>query len=117
VFALRDTFVIVSVLILAALLLSIWGLAEERKQKFDAVGCLNKPVCQGNVHIVIFGSGPPDSCQVSQHGWVGGACRGKYHAGQGGDQRQGDDDGDKCLFHLFLFSLKFLFRRSTMRPA
>jgi MFS family permease len=33
VFALRDTFVIVSVLILAALLLSIWGLAEERKQK------------------------------------------------------------------------------------
>jgi hypothetical protein len=33
VFALRDTFVIVSVLIFAALLLSIWGLAEERKQK------------------------------------------------------------------------------------
>ena len=33
VFALRDTFVIVSVLILAALLLSIWGLVEERKQK------------------------------------------------------------------------------------
>lgn len=33
VFALRDTFVIVSVLIFAALLLSIWGLREERKQK------------------------------------------------------------------------------------
>jgi EmrB/QacA subfamily drug resistance transporter len=33
VFALRDTFVIVSVLIVAALLLSVWGLAEERKQK------------------------------------------------------------------------------------
>ncbi len=33
VFALRDTFVIVSVLIVAALLLSIWGLAEEGKQK------------------------------------------------------------------------------------
>jgi EmrB/QacA subfamily drug resistance transporter len=33
VFALRDTFVIVSVLIIAALLLSIWGLREERKQK------------------------------------------------------------------------------------
>ena len=32
VFALRDTFVIVSVLIFAALLLSIWGLREERKQ-------------------------------------------------------------------------------------
>ena len=31
--ALRDTFVIVSVLIFAALLLSIWGLAEERKLK------------------------------------------------------------------------------------
>jgi EmrB/QacA subfamily drug resistance transporter len=31
--ALRDTFVIVSVLIVAALLLSIWGLAEERKQE------------------------------------------------------------------------------------
>jgi EmrB/QacA subfamily drug resistance transporter len=33
VFALRDTFVIVSILIFAALLLSIWGLSEERKQK------------------------------------------------------------------------------------
>ena len=33
VFALRDTFVIVSILIFAALLLSIWGLREERKQK------------------------------------------------------------------------------------
>jgi EmrB/QacA subfamily drug resistance transporter len=33
VFALRDTFVIVSILILLALLLSIWGLREERKQK------------------------------------------------------------------------------------
>jgi EmrB/QacA subfamily drug resistance transporter len=33
VFALRDTFVIVSVLIFVALLLSIWGLREERKQK------------------------------------------------------------------------------------
>jgi len=33
VFALRDTFVIVSVLIFIALLLSIWGLREERKQK------------------------------------------------------------------------------------
>jgi len=33
VFALRDTFVIVSVLIVIALLLSIWGLAEERKRK------------------------------------------------------------------------------------
>jgi EmrB/QacA subfamily drug resistance transporter len=33
VFALRDTFVIVSALILAALLLSIWGLREERKRK------------------------------------------------------------------------------------
>ncbi len=33
VFALRDTFVFVSVLIFAALLLSIWGLREERKQK------------------------------------------------------------------------------------
>jgi EmrB/QacA subfamily drug resistance transporter len=31
--ALRDTFVIVSVLIVGALLLSIWGLAEERKQE------------------------------------------------------------------------------------
>jgi len=33
VFALRDTFVIVSILIFIALLLSIWGLAEEKKQK------------------------------------------------------------------------------------
>ncbi len=33
VFALRDTFVIVSVLIFAALLLSIWGLREESRQK------------------------------------------------------------------------------------
>jgi len=33
VLALRDTFVIVSVLIFIALLLSIWGLAEERKRK------------------------------------------------------------------------------------
>lgn len=33
VFALRDTFVIVSILILTALLSSIWGLAEERKLK------------------------------------------------------------------------------------
>jgi len=33
VFALRDTFVIVSILIFAALLLSIWGLREERKLK------------------------------------------------------------------------------------
>jgi MFS family permease len=33
VLALRDTFVIVSVLIFAALLLSIWGLREERKLK------------------------------------------------------------------------------------
>jgi len=33
VFALRDTFVIVSVLIFIALVLSIWGLREERKQK------------------------------------------------------------------------------------
>ncbi len=33
VFALRDTFVIVSVLIMTALLLSIWGLSEERKRK------------------------------------------------------------------------------------
>ncbi|MBN1454275.1 MAG: MFS transporter [Anaerolineales bacterium] len=33
VFALRDTFVIVSILIFAALLLSIWGLTEERKLK------------------------------------------------------------------------------------
>jgi MFS family permease len=33
VFALRDTFVIVSILIFAALLLSIWGLSEERKRK------------------------------------------------------------------------------------
>jgi EmrB/QacA subfamily drug resistance transporter len=32
VFALRDTFVIVSILIISALLLSIWGLREERKQ-------------------------------------------------------------------------------------
>ncbi|HKJ39757.1 MAG TPA: hypothetical protein VJ972_13350, partial [Anaerolineales bacterium] len=31
--ALRDTFVIVSVLIFIALLLSIWGLREERKQR------------------------------------------------------------------------------------
>jgi len=33
VFALRDTFVIVSILIFVALLLSIWGLREERKSK------------------------------------------------------------------------------------
>jgi len=33
VFALRDTFVIVSVLIFAALLLSLWGLREESRQK------------------------------------------------------------------------------------
>jgi len=33
VFALRDTFVVVSILIFAALLLSIWGLREERKKK------------------------------------------------------------------------------------
>jgi MFS family permease len=33
VVALRDTFVIVSVLIIAALLLSLWGLREERKRK------------------------------------------------------------------------------------
>jgi len=33
VFGLRVTFMIVSVLIFVALLLSIWGLREERKQK------------------------------------------------------------------------------------
>ena len=35
VLALRDTFMLVSVLIFAALLLSIWGLGEERKQKVE----------------------------------------------------------------------------------
>ena len=35
VLALRDTFMIVSVIILIALLLSIWGLSEERKQKVN----------------------------------------------------------------------------------
>jgi len=35
VFALRDTFIIVSVIIFIALLLSIWGLSEERKQRVN----------------------------------------------------------------------------------